>query len=82
VKMNMTKKILWNLSAFCLVAVSLEPFAAEPPLIVAHRRLLHHAPENTFANYPFELAAVLKHQSQNQGSQQSVEKYGTKFEKL
>lgn len=37
------------LSTLCLLAVQL--FAAEPPLIVAHRGLLLHAPENTLANF-------------------------------
>lgn len=45
----MTKTIFLNLSALCLFTVQL--FAAEPPLIVAHRGLLLHAPENTLANF-------------------------------
>ena len=42
-------KICVALSALCLLAVQL--CAAEPPLIVAHRGLLLHAPENTLANF-------------------------------
>ncbi|MCA9008318.1 MAG: hypothetical protein KDB01_01160 [Planctomycetaceae bacterium] len=42
-------KIGIAISAICLLAVQL--FAAEPPQIVAHRGLLHHAPENTLANF-------------------------------
>lgn len=45
----MNTKLCVALSAFCLFAVQL--FAAEPPLIVAHRGLLNHAPENTLANF-------------------------------
>jgi len=39
------------LSALSLLAVPLMSNAAEPPLIVAHRGLLLHAPENTLANF-------------------------------
>ena len=45
----MIKTIFLNLSAFCLLPVQL--FAAEPTLIVAHRGLLLHAPENTLTNF-------------------------------
>jgi glycerophosphoryl diester phosphodiesterase len=38
------------LSALCLLAAPLMSHANEP-LIVAHRGLLHHAPENTLANF-------------------------------
>lgn len=41
----------WGLLALCLFAAPLELCAAERPLIVAHRGLLHHAPENTLANF-------------------------------
>jgi len=47
----MITKFCVALSAFFLLAVSGELIAAEPPLIVAHRGLLHHAPENTLANF-------------------------------
>jgi len=46
---NMITRICVALSALCLLAVRL--FAVEPPLIVAHRDLLLHAPENTLANF-------------------------------
>jgi glycerophosphoryl diester phosphodiesterase len=40
------------LSAFLAVVACLPATAAEPrPLVVAHRGLLHHAPENTLANF-------------------------------
>lgn len=42
-------RLFLNLSALCLLTVQL--FASEPPLIVAHRGLLNHAPENTLANF-------------------------------
>lgn len=39
------------LSAVYLLAISPQSCVAEPPLIVAHRGLLLHAPENTLANF-------------------------------
>ena len=39
------------LLAFCLVTAYGQAIAADPPLIVAHRGLLLHAPENTLANF-------------------------------
>ena len=39
-----------TLSALCLLALPLMSYGGEP-LIVAHRGLLHHAPENTLANF-------------------------------
>ena len=48
---NMITKFCVALSTFFLLAVPLELIAAEPPLIVAHRGLLLHAPENTLANF-------------------------------
>jgi len=47
----MNTKLCVALSALCLLAVPLKSTAAEPPLIVAHRGLLLHAPENTLANF-------------------------------
>jgi len=47
----MNTKLYVALSALCLLAVPLKSTAAEPPLIVAHRGLLLHAPENTLANF-------------------------------
>ena len=47
----MNTKLYVALSALCLLAVPLMSIAAEPPLIVAHRGLLLHAPENTLANF-------------------------------
>jgi glycerophosphoryl diester phosphodiesterase len=46
----MIKRICVALSALCLLAVPLMSVADEP-LIVAHRGLLLHAPENTLANF-------------------------------
>ena len=44
---------LFVLMAFYAATMSAKGNAAEPPqpLIVAHRGLLHHAPENTLANF-------------------------------
>lgn len=39
-----------TVSLLCLLAVPLMSYGGEP-LIVAHRGLLHHAPENTLANF-------------------------------
>jgi len=50
-KRHMNTKLYVALSALCLLAVPLMSIAAEPPLIVAHRGLLLHAPENTLANF-------------------------------
>jgi glycerophosphoryl diester phosphodiesterase len=49
----MTKLIKLFLVPLCLLVVAAEIFADEPPrpLIVAHRGLLRHAPENTLANF-------------------------------
>ncbi|MCA9064608.1 MAG: hypothetical protein KDA96_16165 [Planctomycetaceae bacterium] len=46
--MNRFCRLPWPV--FCLL-VSLAHAAAAEPLIVAHRGLLHHAPENTLANF-------------------------------
>ena len=46
----MLKIVSAALSALCLLAVPLMSVADEP-LIVAHRGLLNHAPENTLANF-------------------------------
>ena len=48
--MNMKAKICAALTAWCLLAAPLALVAGEP-LIVAHRGLLRHAPENTLANF-------------------------------
>lgn len=49
---TMTKLGRYFLSVLCILAVHLDATAAEPqPLIVAHRGLLRHAPENTLANF-------------------------------
>ena len=47
----MITKLCVTLSALCLLAVPLMSLADETPLIVAHRGLLLHAPENTLANF-------------------------------
>ena len=48
----MTRSLNLLTPVFCLVAVCADANAAEPqPLIVAHRGLLRHAPENTLANF-------------------------------
>jgi glycerophosphoryl diester phosphodiesterase len=99
----MITKLCVTLTALCLLAVPLMSLADESPLLVAHRGLLLHAPENTLANfraclelrlgfefdveetkdghavnvgidgiltdYPLELAAVLKDQSQKREKQ-------------
>lgn len=39
------------ISAACLAAFPVATSAAEPPLVVAHRGLLQHAPENTLGNF-------------------------------
>ena len=46
----MIKIVAIVLSALCLHAVPLMSVADEPQ-VVAHRGLLHHAPENTLANF-------------------------------
>jgi len=47
----MNTKLCVTLSALSLLVVPLISYAAEPPLVVAHRGLLLHAPENTLANF-------------------------------
>jgi len=47
----MVTKLSLALTALCILAVPLELVAADPPLVVAHRGLLLHAPENTLANF-------------------------------
>ncbi len=47
----MNTKLCVALSALGLLLASLTSYAAEPPLIVSHRGLLLHAPENTLANF-------------------------------
>jgi glycerophosphoryl diester phosphodiesterase len=48
----MTKLYGFLLPVLCLLVVEAATDAADPqPLIVAHRGLLHHAPENTLANF-------------------------------
>ncbi|MBP86372.1 MAG: hypothetical protein CMJ64_06615 [Planctomycetaceae bacterium] len=49
----MTELFRFLLPVLCLAVVYANCSAAEPPqrLIVAHRGLLHHAPENTLANF-------------------------------
>ena len=49
----MTRWIRLLPAFLCILALQAETSAAEPnqPLIVAHRGLLHHAPENTLANF-------------------------------
>ncbi len=47
----MSTKIWLALCTLSLLAVSSDSFASGPPLVVAHRGLLLHAPENTLANF-------------------------------
>lgn len=49
----MTRLIRVLLAVLCILATHADADAAEPtqPLIVAHRGVLHHAPENTLANF-------------------------------
>ncbi len=47
----MSTRIWVALCALSLLAVSSDSFASGPPLVVAHRGLLLHAPENTLANF-------------------------------
>ena len=47
--MTILSKVL--LPVLVLLALPADSSAADPPLIVAHRGLLRHAPENTLANF-------------------------------
>ena len=49
----MTRLHTFLLAAVCLVGVCANVYSADPtpPLIVAHRGMLRHAPENTLANF-------------------------------
>ena len=53
VKMRLTRYFNSVLPAICFLAATFAAQADEParPFIVAHRGLLHHAPENTLANF-------------------------------
>ena len=49
----MANTVLFLVAAFCVLGFAMSTSAAEPPAvrIVAHRGLMHHAPENTLANF-------------------------------